>query len=199
MGKWNPAVVQVSGEPHFPNSSGFKEGNQLEGVIVVNNYIHHDQRGTFRKVLPAEALDSLFGQSLFQVNLSSNPKSGTIRGLHYQIDSFLESKLITCVRGSVFDVLLDLRKDSATYGKCASYYLNPKTGSLLVPPLIAHGFQSLEDDTHLLYLHTNHYSSTLSRGINPFDSDLGIEWPLPTSFVSESDMQLPNLSEVSDL
>jgi dTDP-4-dehydrorhamnose 3,5-epimerase len=129
------------------------------------------------------------------VNLSSNKIAGTVRGLHYQIDPFLESKLISCTKGSVFDVLLDLRPNSKTYLKYAFFSLKPDSGSLLVPPQVAHGFQTLEDDTTLLYIHSNEYSPDNSRGINSLDPQLGISWPLPISAISEADRNLPFISE----
>jgi dTDP-4-dehydrorhamnose 3,5-epimerase len=94
------------------------------------------------------------------------------------------------------DVLLDMRPTSETYGKFAYYDLTPNSGSLLVPPLVAHGFQALEDETTLLYLHSNAYSPDNSQGVNPLDPGIGISWPLPISSISESDRNLPSFSEV---
>ncbi len=168
-----------------------KKTVEIEGCRLIKQLIYIDNRGTFKKIVPAENERVLDEFPICQVNVSTNTSAGTIRGLHYQISPFLEAKLISCIKGSVFDVLLDLRPDSNTYGKYTLYNLSPGMGSLLVPPLVAHGFQTLADDTTLLYLHSNKYSPNDSRGVNPIDPSLGIEWPLPITSISESDRKLP--------
>lgn len=168
----------------------------LEGSKLVNNLIYVDHRGFFRKILPTADHAEISRFPVCQVNISNNSLAGTIRGLHYQVEPFLESKLISCIKGSVMEVLLDMRPTSTTYGKYAFYHLNPGSGSLLVPPLVAHGFQSLENETTLLYLHSNDYSPNNSQGVNPLDPDLGISWPLPISSISKSDQNLPSFPKV---
>ena len=169
----------------------------LEGCRVVKNLNYPDTRGSFRKILPIVDDSELIEFPVCQVNISNNFQAGTIRGLHYQIEPFMEAKLISCIKGSVLDVLLDMRPSSNTYGKYAYYLLDPDAGSLFVPPLVAHGFQSLEKETTLLYLHANDYSPICSQGVNPLDPQLGINWPLPISSISESDRNLPKFSEVN--
>ena len=171
---------------------------RLEGCRLIKNLNHVDNRGSFRKILPLIDELELTHFPICQVNISTNILRGTIRGLHYQVEPFLEAKLISCIKGSVMDVLLDMRPTSETYGKYASYHLTPGSGSLLVPPLVAHGFQSLEDETTLLYLHSNDYSPDYSQGVNPLDPGIGISWPLPISSISESDRNLPSFSEVKN-
>jgi dTDP-4-dehydrorhamnose 3,5-epimerase len=185
------------------NKSSLRAENQdktvrLEGCRIIKNLKHLDNRGAFKKILPIEDEIELSNFPICQVNISTNTLAGTIRGLHYQVEPFLESKLISCIKGSVFDVLLDMRPTSKTYGKCAYYNLSPDSGSLLVPPLVAHGFQSLEDETTLLYLHSTDYSLNNSQGVNPLDPVLGITWPLPISSISESDKNLPSFLEVGN-
>ena len=171
---------------------------KLEGCQLITNLKHIDNRGSFRKILPLIDELGLANFPFCQVNISTNILAGTIRGLHYQVEPFLEAKLISCIKGSVMDVLLDMRPTSETYGKYASYRLTPGSGSLLVPPLVAHGFQTLEDETTLLYLHSNDYSPDYSQGVNPLDPDIGISWPLPISSISELDRNLPSFSEVKN-
>ena len=171
---------------------------RLEGCRLIKNFNHVDKRGSFKKIIPAVDEIERRNFPICQVNISTNIFRGTIRGLHYQVEPFLESKLISCIKGSVIDVLLDLRPTSETYGKYTCYHLTPGSGSLLVPPLVAHGFQSLEDETTLLYLHSNDYSPDNSQGVNPLDPDLAIKWPLPISSISESDRNLPTFSEVKN-
>lgn len=183
------------------NKSSLRTENQkktggLKGCRLIDNLNYVDNRGVFRKIVPTVDETELTHFPICQVNISINILSGTIRGLHYQVEPFLESKLISCIKGSVMDVLLDVRPTSETYGKYTCYHLTPGSGSLLVPPLVAHGFQSLEDETTLLYLHSSDYSPDNSQGVNPLDPDLAINWPLPISSISESDRNLPSFSEV---
>jgi dTDP-4-dehydrorhamnose 3,5-epimerase len=170
--------------------------SSLDGCQLIDNHNFFDERGTFRKILPLEHGITSSHFSVSQINLSHNRIVGTVRGLHYQVEPFAESKLVSCISGSVFDVLLDLRPKSPTYGKFACYRLTPASGSLLISPLVAHGFQTLEEDTVLLYIHTNDYSPADSKGINPLDAELRIPWTLPISKISDSDRDLPSLSEV---
>ena len=169
---------------------------RLEGCRLIKNFNHVDNRGSFKKIIPAVDEIERRNFPICQVNISTNTLAGTIRGLHYQVEPFLEAKLISCIKGSVMDVLLDMRPTSETYGKYASYRLTPGSGSLLVPPLVAHGFQTLEGETTLLYLHSKDYSPNYSLGVNPLDPDIGISWPLPISSISELDRHLPSFSEV---
>lgn len=170
----------------------------LEGCRLIKNLNYVDNRGVFKKILPIVDEIERSNFPICQVNLSSNTLRGTIRGFHYQVEPFLEAKLISCVKGSVMDVLLDMRPTSETYGKYASFLLTPSSGSLLVPPLVAHGFQTLADETTLLYLHSNDYNPDHSKGVNPLDPYIGISWPLPISSISESDRNLPSFSEVKN-
>ena len=132
------------------NKSGLRVENQnktvrLEGCRLIKNLNHVDKRGFFRKIQPSTGESETIKFPILQVNVSTTTLAGTIRGLHYQIEPFSEAKLISCVNGSVMDVLLDMRPTSKTYGKFTCFSLTPDSGSLFVPPLVAHGFQSLED------------------------------------------------------
>jgi dTDP-4-dehydrorhamnose 3,5-epimerase len=189
-------MVEIDRNKSSPRTDNLKKIAKLEGCRLIKNLTHVDNRGLFKKILPVVAEAELISFPSCQVNISTNTLAGTIRGLHYQVEPFLESKLISCIKGSVIDVLLDMRPTSKTYGKYTSYLLTPDSGSLLVPPLVAHGFQSLEDETTLLYLHSNDYSPDNSHGVNPLDPGIGISWPLPISSISESDRNLPSFSEV---
>ena len=191
-------MVEIEGYKSSLRTDNLKKTAGLEGCRLVRNLTHVDVRGSFKKIIPMTDEAMLNQFSICQVNLSTNALAGTIRGLHYQVKPFLEVKIISCIKGSVLDVLLDMRPTSETYGKYAFFYLTPGSGSLLVPPLVAHGFQTLEDETTLLYLHSNGYSLDYSQGVNPLDPDIGISWPLPISSISESDRNLPSFSEVKN-
>jgi dTDP-4-dehydrorhamnose 3,5-epimerase len=191
-------MVEIDKAKLSPRTGNMQNIAKLQGCRLIENANHVDIRGLFRKILPVVDGTELITFSSCQVNISTNTLAGTIRGLHYQVEPFLESKLISCIKGSVVDVLLDMRPTSETYGKFAFYSLTPNSGSLLVPPLVAHGFQTQEDETILLYLHSNSYSPENSQGVNPLDPSIGISWPLPLSSISDSDRNLPLLSEVKN-
>jgi dTDP-4-dehydrorhamnose 3,5-epimerase len=191
-------VVKIDRKKSNIQAENLNKTVRLEGCRLIKNLKHVDNRGSFKKILPVVDEIELSNFPICQVNISTNTLAGTIRGLHYQVEPFLEAKLISCIKGSVLDVLLDMRPTSETYGKYASYRLTPGSGSLLVPPLVAHGFQTLEDETTLLYLHSNDYSPDNSQGVNPLDPDIGISWPLPISSISELDRNLPSFLEVGN-
>ena len=191
-------MVEIDRNKSSLRAENYDKTIRLEGCHLIKNVNHVDSRGSFRKILPVVDEIELSNFPICQINTSTNNLAGTIRGLHYQVEPFLESKLISCIKGSVMDVLLDMRPNSETYGKYASCRLTPGSGSLLVPPLVAHGFQTLEDETTLLYLHSNGYSPDYSQGVNPLDPGIGISWPLPISSISESDRNLPSFSEVKN-
>lgn len=174
------------------------QNNNLEDCFLSEKNEHQDSRGSFKNVFPEKYPKKFFDYTIVQVNLSYNRDAGTIRGLHFQKSPFLEFKTVTCLAGRLIDVLLDLRTDSKTYGRLAFYYLSPDTGSLHIPPLVAHGFQTLDDHTSLLYLHSNEHSPTYSMGINPFDPELSIRWPLPVTQISDSDKNLPFFSKLNN-
>lgn len=128
-----------------------------------------------------------------QVNILTNTQKGTLRGLHYQEEPHAEDKLVHCIRGSLFDVMVDLRPASPTFGQIYSEVL--KLGNaLLIPKGFAHGFQTLEDDTHLLYFCSEYYEPKAASGISWCDPELNIPWPLEPTILSEADQNWPTLS-----
>lgn len=119
---------------------------------------------------------------------------GTVRGLHYQVAPHEEAKLMRCTRGSVFDVLVDLRPGSATYGSWYGTQLGAEHGRMLyIPPLCAHGYQTLEDDSEIYYLTSARYAPHAVRGLRFDDPTLAIHWPLPPVALSEQDLLWPFL------
>lgn len=191
-------MAEIEGDAPVSNLNQMQTDFHIKGCRLLKSLVYPDARGLFRKVFPIS--DQVMPPEFHvrQVNISGNTSAGTIRGLHYQIEPFLESKLVSCISGSIFDVLLDLRPNSKTYGKTASYCLTPDTGSILIPPLVAHGFQTLEANSSLLYLHSNEYSTNHSKGVNPLDPELGIDWPLPVTAISDADQLLPLFSRIEN-
>lgn len=154
-----------------------------------NNKKIFDMRGFFFKVFDSEVYKkSKYKHVIKQVNISNNKKKGTIRGLHYQINKYKEQKTIICIRGSIFDVLVDIRRNSKNYLKCFKNKISEKNGKILIVPIgFAHGYQTLEKNTQVLYLHSNTYSKKNERSLNPMDASLNIKWPIKIKHVSTKD------------
>lgn len=171
---------------------------KIEGVRILNKQIHHDSRGYFSNLWHQQDVNLT---SLKQINLSMNTKAGTIRGLHYQVYPHEDCKVVICLRGAIFDVLTDLRPGSHTFGRTMSIELTEdSTEIVFVPKLVAHGFQTLVDETYVMYLHSGIYNKTSERGIHPLDKTLAIPWKLPPSVISDRDLNLQSFQEfVADL
>jgi len=123
-----------------------------------------------------------------QINYSITRKKGAVRGLHYQNPPHAETKIVYCMRGKVFDVAVDIRPESPTYLRWHAEELSPENRrAFCIPEGFAHGFQTLEEDTELLYLHTEFYSQPSEGALNVADSRLAISWPLAITEISERD------------
>tara|TARA_Y100000739_G_scaffold203952_1_gene190305 strand:- start:509 stop:1054 length:546 start_codon:yes stop_codon:yes gene_type:complete len=169
----------------------------IEGMIEIIQSPFLDERGVFINLFRSK--DNLFsstweGRAIKQINFSKTSKKGTIRGLHYQCEPFPEAKLISCLKGKVFDVVVDLRKQSKTYGKWDAVELcAEKSNSILIPEGCAHGFQVLIDNSELLYIHSANWVKDAERGLNWNDQTIKINWPLPPKGISNKDKNLPFL------
>lgn len=163
------------------------------GAWVVDPSPHLDERGHFVRAWCSHEFSACGIDFVpVQANMAFSRLKGTIRGIHFQMAPDLESKLVRCTRGSVFDVVLDLRPDSATYGRWSAVELSPRNGRMLyVPAGCAHGCQSLEDATEIYYLTSCLYSPKSSWGVRFDDPAFGIRWPLPATQVSKQDREWP--------
>jgi len=156
---------------------------EIEGVRVTESKSASDSRGTFIKIQPSLE----FQNGLDSVAASINPMAGTIRGLHFQIPPYAEEKIVTCIQGSIFDVIVDIRPGSKTFGKCATFELSDKNGvQVYLPTGIAHGFQTLHPNTIIQYCLSSTYSPECAYSIDPF-GELEINWPLKEFSISEKD------------
>lgn len=166
---------------------------EVVGVLGIVGDSHSDSRGTLTRVWDSNSVLDKF--NLIQSSIVSNPKARTLRGLHYQAEPFSENKVIECVAGKVFDVVIDLRKDSHTYGEHLEVVLGPSEAylGLFVPAGCAHGYLTLEPNSTLLYFMDKPYSADHARGIHWMDSKLLIRWPSAPLIVSESDASWPQL------
>lgn len=173
------------------------EQQQLNGVYTIRSSAMSDERGSFCRTYCSREFDQ-HGLKIdwLQQNISYNKERGTVRGLHARKNPFGEYKLIRCIKGSAFDVLVDFRKNSFTYGKTFSIVISEENGiSLLVPPGVAHGFQTLENDTKLTYLHSELYNEELETGFYFADRSLKIDWPLSPINLSTRDKNLQYFGE----
>lgn len=172
------------------------QSTPLAGVVEITRQIIGDHRGFFSRFFCAEELAAAgFGSPVAQMNHSYSAKRGTVRGLHFQYPPHAEIKLVSCVRGRVFDVAVDLRAGSPTFLQWHAVELSAeRRNSLLVPKGFAHGFQTLEDDCELLYLTSTPYAQAAEDGLNPIDSRLSIAWPLDITECSDRDRNHPPLT-----
>ena len=168
-------------------------------VKILTPKKHGDHRGFFSETYNRQGLADI-GVTLdfVQDNQSLSATKGTVRGLHFQTPPFAQDKLLRVLRGSVFDVVVDLRRGSPTYGRHVSAVLSAQNWSqILAPAGFAHGFMTLEPDTEVLYKVTNFYAPEHDKGILWNDPDLGIDWPLPEAeaVLSDKDMKQPRLAD----
>lgn len=169
------------------------EPTPLDGLWVALTSRVGDDRGSFARQFCSLDLQAAFGaRSVVQINRSRTRDVGTVRGLHYQIAPHAEMKLIRCLQGRVFDVAVDARPGSPTYLQWYSVELSPETEvMMIIPEGFAHGFQVLEANSDLLYLHTAAYMPEFERGLHPLDPQIGISWPLPVDKLSDRDQRHP--------
>jgi len=167
---------------------------EIPDLIVIEPKVFSDARGYFMETYQA----STFAQQgipthFVQDNLSHSTRS-TLRGLHYQLSPKAQGKLVTCLRGDVFDVAVDIRRNSPTYGKWAGVRLTEQNRLMLyVPAGFAHGFCVMSDEADFVYKVTDEYSPSHERGFAWDDPAVGIDWPVRTPVLSAKDQQLPTL------
>ncbi|WP_248799492.1 dTDP-4-dehydrorhamnose 3,5-epimerase family protein [Pseudomonas sp. MWU13-2105] len=161
----------------------------LDGALVVETQPYQDHRGAFSRLFCEKSLaQALGGLHIAQINHSRTTAVGAVRGLHFQHPPHAEMKMVRCLKGRVWDVVVDLRADSPTFLQWHAEELTPQTGRMLVIPQgCAHGFQVLEADSELLYLHTAFYEPAAEGAVRYDDPRVGITWPLPVTDLSERD------------
>ena len=169
----------------------------ISGVVCVKTNLKYDHRGYFERLLCVQSLNSWNGRQVMQVNRTVTKKKGTIRGLHFQRPPFCECKFVLCLSGCVFDVILDLRAESVTYGNHFSTELGKdRLNGIIVPEGCAHGFQALTNDVEMIYFHSEMYSQPNEDGVNALDINLGIDWPISLTHLSEKDANLQPFCDV---
>jgi len=168
----------------------------VAGAWVIAPLPHQDDRGRFMRAwCSREFAEHAIDFVPVQANMAFSIRKGTIRGMHYQIAPALEAKLVRCTRGAIFDVVVDLRRDSPTYGAWDGARLSAEDGNMLfVPEGCAHGCQSLEDGSEVHYMASAFFAPEFARGVRHDDPAFGIGWPVPVTAISEQDRSWPLVS-----
>ena len=168
----------------------------LEGAYLIEPERRSDERGFFARTWCARELaDHGLNTDIAQCNTSHSSSKGTLRGMHYQRPPFQEDKIVSCIRGAIFDVVIDLRVDSETYMRWFGVHLSEENGYMIyVPKGFAHGVQTLEDETRISYLVTSTYAPAAEAGLRFDDPAFNIEWPLPVSVISSKDRLWPRFT-----
>lgn len=166
----------------------------LAGAVLIEPERQEDARGFFARTwCQREFTDHGLNARLVQCNVSFNKKRGTLRGMHYQVAPHEEAKLVRCTRGSLYDVMIDLRPASPTFKKHVGVVLTDQSRKMLyVPEGCAHGFQTLEDETEMFYQMSEFYAPDCARGLRWDDPAFGIRWPLEERTMSERDRSYPD-------
>lgn len=166
----------------------------LAGAFVVEPERNSDERGFFARTwCRREFAQNGIDVEILQSSVSHNRLAGTLRGMHFSWPPSNEGKLVRCERGAVYDVIIDLRPDSATFMKHIAVELTEENRcALYIPPGFAHGFQTLADDTEVLYMMTDFYRPELADGVRFDDPAFGIRWPRPVTVIVERDRNFPD-------
>lgn len=169
----------------------------IAGCLVVEADRHEDSRGLFARMWCAREFAEANLPSLFvQSSVSRNPETATVRGMHYQLPPSNEGKLVRCVRGGIFDAVVDIRHTSATFLMSFTVELTAENlKALYIPPGCAHGFQTIVEETDVLYQMTDYYAPDLAEGFRWDDPAVDVAWPLPVSSISSRDHEYPDLDE----
>jgi dTDP-4-dehydrorhamnose 3,5-epimerase len=178
---------------HRRTSSVIFEELAVAGAFLIKPERRSDDRGYFARMWCQQELGAKgLVNHIDQINTGFSPKAGTLRGMHYQLPPHAEVKIARCIRGAVFDVVVDLRQGSPSHGRWAGARLSPHDGTLLyVPQGRAHGYLTLEDDTELVYMTSAPYAPSAARGVRHDDAAFGIDWPAAVRVISEADRNWP--------
>jgi dTDP-4-dehydrorhamnose 3,5-epimerase len=168
---------------------------KIIGAAVIHSEPFKDERGFLNRIFCQKELEAIRpGIVIVKINHSMTRQKGSIRGMHFQNPPYAEMKIIRCVKGSIFDVAVDLRKASPTFLQWHGEVLSAENmKALVIPEGCAHGFQSLEDDIEMIYLHTQFYSKQSEGAIRYDEPKINIQWPLKNIMISEKDMSYPFL------
>ncbi len=173
----------------------------LKGAYTIELDMKGDSRGFFARFFCVNEFDKHgLDSKIVQINNSLSRDMGTLRGIHYQLEPKAETKIVRCIKGALYDVIVDLRKESNTFGKWFGSELTEDNRRMMyVPKGFGHGFITLKKDTEALYLVTEFYAPDFERGIRWNDPYFNIEWPIKPEVISEKDQNHPNFDETYHL
>lgn len=161
---------------------------ELDGAYIITSNRDEDERGSFSRVFCQEEMSNINQENFVQVNHSITAKKGTIRGMHFQYPPNTEVKMVKCIKGSIIDIIIDIRADSPTFLKSHEEVLSAENMKMIyIPKGFAHGFQTLEDNSELLYFHSSVYTPDNEGALNVKDPLLNIKWPLDITDISKKD------------
>ena len=171
----------------------FKE-TKLKGAFVIDLERIEDERGFFARSWCQKEFDEHgLNAHIVQCNISYNKRSGTLRGMHYQAAPHEEAKIVSCISGTIYDVIIDLRRNSATYCQWIAVELSSDNYRMLYVPVgLAHGFQTLKENTAVYYQMTEFYYPDSARGVKWDDTAFGVKWPIKKATISLKDRQFPD-------
>ena len=171
---------------------------RLKGAFIVDLEAREDERGFFaRAFCQKEFADRGLEPVIAQANIAFNKRKGTLRGMHFQYPPHAETKLVRATRGTILDIIIDLRPESATFLESVAVELSADNHrALYVPERFAHGYQALEDGTETSYQVGEFYVPGSEGGLSPFDPRLGLKWPLPVTVISPKDSAWKHLEEI---
>lgn len=169
----------------------------IQGVMVAETFSVSDNRGVFSRLFCEKELQpALANRHIVQINHSRTSRVGAIRGIHFQYAPHAEMKMVRCIKGKVWDVAVDLRQNSPTFLRWVAVELSSDNAKMMIiPEGCAHGFQVLEEESELLYLHTAAYTPSAEAGLRYDDPRLTIEWPVEVADISERDRVHPLLND----
>jgi len=172
----------------------------IRGAYIIEPERHVDHRGFFARVWCKDEFERMgLNSNLRQSNIGFSTRKGTVRGLHLQTGPYAEAKIVRCTRGAIFDVIVDLRRDSTTFKRWFGVELTAENGKLLyVPEGFAQGYMTLEDYTEMNYHTSQYFNSPSASGVRFDDPAFGINWPLPAAVISEQDRNWPLMKSSED-
>ena len=170
---------------------------EIKGLFIAETNLMSDYRGTFSRLFCERDLaDAIGNRKIVQINRSLTISPGTVRGMHYQNPPYAETKLVRCTQGRILDVVIDIRVGSPTFLQWHAEELSSQNSRMsIIPEGFAHGFQALDHDSELLYIHTNFYKPEAVGGILYSDPRLAISWPLPVINLTDRDQMYPLLPD----
>jgi dTDP-4-dehydrorhamnose 3,5-epimerase len=173
----------------------FRE-TKIRGAYLIELDKKADERGFFARSWCQEEFESRgLSSRIVQCNIGFSPKMGTVRGIHYQQAPHADAKVVRCCRGAIYDVIVDVRPESATYGEWNAVELTAESHTMMyIPEGLGHGYQTLRDDTEILYQTSEFYHPESAVGIRYNDPAFEIDWPLPVACISQGDTSLPDVT-----